>query len=85
MIGKKKVLAIFLLNLLTWGIQVVPRGNDELVWPHGPKGFFNIKSFFFNVVHNKPNFPTVDIWRSKALSSTFFFLLWLRQPCKKKF
>ena len=66
-------------------MEVTPQGNDELVWPHDPKKFFNIKSFC-NALHDRSScfdFPLIAIWRSKAPSKAFFLLL--GQPAKKKF
>jgi len=51
--------------------ELCPRhyqGNDELVWPHDPKGSFNIKRFC-NALHDRlscSEFPSLAIWKSKA-------------------
>ena len=44
-------------------MEVVPQGNDELVWPHDLKGFSTNKSFC-TALHNRSSyfdFPLVAI------------------------
>jgi len=50
----KEESACNLLAKLT-GVEVVPQGNDELVWPHGPKGFSTNKSFC-SALHNRSSY-----------------------------
>ena len=72
MIGNKKVLAIYLLKLAD--MKTTPQGNDEIVWPQDPKGFFTVKSFG-NTLHDWSScsdFPANAIWRSKAPPKVFF-------------
>jgi len=60
-------------NLLTnlAATEVKPHSNDELdelVWPHDPKGAFNIKRFC-NALQDRSrysNFPSLAILKSKA-------------------
>ena len=65
-----------LLDILA-AMEVKPQGDDELTWPHDPKGSFNIKSFC-NALQDRSkysNFPSAAIWRSKA-PPKICFLAW---------
>ena len=52
-----------------------PQGDDELAWPHDPKGSFSIRSYC-NALQDRSSFfdfPSVAIWRSKAPLKACFF------------
>ena len=63
-----------LLALLA-GKEVVPQGNDDIVWPLNSKGSFSFKSFCSTQVEAKDcwDVTTRSIWKFRALTKVCFF------------
>ena len=62
-----------LLALLA-NAEVVPVGDDMILWPHDSKRKFKIKSFYREVCEGSSiiDYPADAIWRSKGPTKAYF-------------
>jgi len=64
--------------------EVLPQGNDVIVWPLNPKGSFSVKSFCSTLVEATSCWDGAAkaIWNSKVPTKAFFFFAWVASKGK---
>ena len=76
MIGKREEGSIWSLLSLLASKEVLPRGNDVIVWPLDRKGSFSVKSFCSTQVEATRCWDGAAkaIWNPKVPTKAFFCL-----------